>query len=185
MKRFLLVAAFLCFGQSALAADEVGEVRADETEKISRRFTSRQFKYLAIGPFYLDHAKNDKLAHHLGLGYVWDSSIHASVKAVAEGVIAFDDPKAAMVNFGLGANYFFMATPISPFIGADFGYGGFVSNSDELKSVSGFSFAAAAGVAFFRTAGTQLQLQLRRQIILEEGTVGRPGYYGLSLALLY
>jgi hypothetical protein len=180
-----LATALVLFTQMAFAEDEVGAVRSDETEKISRRFTSRQFNYFAIGPFYLENSNNKSQSHHLGLGYVWDSSIHASVKAIAEGVFSFDNPKTAILNFGLGANYFLTASPISPFLGADFGYGGSITNDDDLQNVSGFSVAAAAGIGFFRTAGTQLQIQVRKQMILKKNNLGNPGYYGVSLALLY
>jgi hypothetical protein len=183
--RILSFLAIAFFSQTVFAEDEVGEVRADETEKISRRFTSRQFNYLAIGPFALENSNNTAQSHHLGLGYVWDSSVHASVKAIVEGVFNFKKPKTAILNFGLGANYFLTASPVSPFIGGDFGYGQSITNDDSLKSVSGFSIGGAAGIAFFRTAGTQLQVQFRKQMILEKNGVGNPGYYGFSLALLY
>jgi hypothetical protein len=177
--------AHLVFASEAQAANRVGEVVAEEVETISRRFESREYAYFAIGPHYLTNAKNENLSQYFAGGYIWDSSIHASVKAVVETVMSFDSPKTAHWNAGLGGNYYLTANPTTPFVTADFGYGGSITTVDKLDNVVGFSVGTGVGMAFFRTAGTQLQILARYQVVLKENKEGKPGFFGVSLGILY
>lgn len=169
----------------AIAANRVGEVVEEEVETIARRFRSREYSYFALGPFLLQNSENKSTSHHFAAGYVWDSTVLASVKTTAEVVASFKDPKTMLWNLGLGANYFISSAPTSPFVTADFGYGGSVTDSEVLENTVGFSLGGGVGLGLFRTSGTQLQILLRQLIVFEKNGSGYPGYIGLSLGLLY
>ncbi|MBK8804216.1 MAG: hypothetical protein IPN71_19585 [Fibrobacteres bacterium] len=52
---------------------------------------------------------------------------------------------------------------MSPILGADFGWG--FANGDE--SANGFTLGGSAGVQMFRTASTQMSVELRNSVILD------------------
>jgi len=176
---------FLAVASEARSENRVGEVVEEEVQKISRRFESREYSYFALGPFTLQNSENQNTSHYFSGGYVWDSTVHASVKAIGEIVTSFKDPKTVLWNLGLGANYLISSAPTSLFVTADFGYGGSFTKSETLENVVGFSFGSGVGLALFRTSGTQLQILLRHLLVFEKNGSGFPGFLGLSLGILY
>jgi hypothetical protein len=181
----LVFFAVLSMAVQAAAKDQVGEIAPGDTEKIARRFESRQFRYFAIAPAKIDQADNRNLAHRLAFGYIWDSAAQASVKAIGEGVFTLEKPQALVGNFSIGANFYLSPSAIAPFLGADFGYGALLTRSDNAANASGFSIGGVAGMALFRTSGIQLQVELRKAIIFPEKGSQRPGFSSIGIVLLF
>jgi hypothetical protein len=139
---------------------------------------------IGIGPMIGKNMETDDVFYNLSIGRYWDIDPRASVKAIGEMNFATGDESATLMNFGLGASWFFAADPNgAAYVTSDLGFG-FASDADE-EDADGFSFGAGVGYQFFRTRAAALDLQLRYLTILEETNKdeGFPRMLGARLAV--
>jgi hypothetical protein len=139
---------------------------------------------IGIGPMIGKRMETDDVFYNLSVGRYWDIDPRASVKAIGEANFSTGDDSATLLNFGLGASWFFAADPNgSAYVTTDLGYG-FATTADD-EDADGFSFGAGVGYQFFRTRAAALDLQLRYLTILDEPDKGDgfPRMLGARLAV--
>ncbi len=175
----------IMFSSPRISALEVGDIPEQETGKIQSRVKAKQFFALGIGPGRLLNMENTDTAYSLSGWYIWDVNPHAAVRAGVDALATFDSEAAAVLHGGIGANYYLLAQDISPLISLDLGMGGAVAHSKEVKDLFGFSGSVGAGIALFRTSDVQLQVLGRYGQLFKENEYGRPGYFALTINLLY
>ncbi len=158
----------------------VGDIQDEDMDRIERRVRSRQFTSFGFGPFGLSTSAEGGVMYGLSVGRNWEAS--------ETGEIRFDVQAAAnsaSQYFGLNLGYGFMpfTGDISPLLGLQLG-GGYAGYKvgDDSKNAAGFGGAALAGVRFFRTSDTQLELLGSYSAVFAGDT---PGVYGLQLRILY
>ncbi len=167
--------------KSAKASKKVGEITESEVTEVSRRTESKNYTYLALGPYALSNLGVSGAGYYFGYGKLWEVTPNAAIKFMAEWALRSKGETATFGTISGGANYFFTPDSTSFFVGADFGYGGAATTAPNLKSSSGFSIGLQAGVVFFRTASTQMSLTGRYVTIFEDNESGTPSMAGLSL----
>ncbi len=139
---------------------------------------------IGIGPMIGKRMETDDVFYNLSIGRYWDIDPRASVKAIGEMNFATGNESATLMNFGLGASWFFAADPNgAAYVTTDLGYGLATTADDE--DADGFSFGAGVGYQFFRTRAAALDIQLRYLTILEEADKdeGFPRMLGARLAV--
>jgi hypothetical protein len=139
---------------------------------------------IGIGPMIGKRMETDDVFYNLSVGRYWDIDPRASVKAIGEMNFATGNESATLMNFGLGASWFFAADPNgAAYVTTDLGYG-FATTADD-EDADGFSFGAGVGYQFFRTRAAALDIQLRYLTILEEADKdeGFPRMLGARLAV--
>ncbi len=168
-------------GQSPKKDLRVGEVPEEEVNVLDRRIKSKNFRIFGFGPTTATHLDTDKTGYYIVTGYAWEVIPKAAVRLKLEGAL-FPD-KVSAFSGNIGANYYFSDASVSPYIGGDFGYGVFWS--DSLGTASGFSVGAGLGLIFFRTSSVQMDLQARVLTVFDENNEGQPSLALLRLGIYY
>lgn len=158
---------------------EVGKVSEEEASELETRRRSLKLWSLGIGPFWSSTLKSDALMYGGEIGRHWDVHEHAELRII--GTTAFSE-KVNFVSAALGGSFFPLTQDFTPLIGADFG-GGWIFGSD-IQNSAGFSIDGVAGLRFFRTSDTQLDVSFRYLTILGKKS-GTPNVYGLTLSILF
>jgi hypothetical protein len=162
-----------------------GEVTQKEKTLMVDRSEIKRLHYIAMGPFWFSGVNEDEVGGYLALGEVLDVSPRASIKFSLEGSLdSARDAEVSIITANFGGNFYFSPRTNSPFIGADFGYGGVFG--DKVKDGTGFSLGGDIGIAFFRTTNAQISVSLRyAQLFLdgEENKGRHPAHYGIVLAV--
>lgn len=157
--RFLLIATFSTLSVSAA---EVGDISVPESSALERRVQTRNFTLLGFGPGDLEGLGNDGYSYHLQGGWWREAHPNAAIRILSDLDFrpGFD---AWKLDAGVGVVWLPSRQSISPFIGADFGWG--FANGDQ--SANGFSLGASLGMQLFRTASTQMSIEGRSSLILD------------------
>lgn len=165
------------------AQDKVGNI--EDTTMMVRRVEARNYVSFAIGPSYLQRMGTEKSGQYAHLGYVWETTPFAAVKASTQGAFNFDDKNASILSGTLGANAYFTRTAVSPFVGFDFGYGLAATNDKELDTVHGWAGGLNLGIALFRTSTVQLHLTASYLKLFADPGKGQPSQRVISLGILF
>lgn len=174
-------------GKGVKDDSRVGEITESERREVSLRKESLSLKYFGFGPTVFPWGDSGA-ALIAGLNYEvdpnWGLRFHAHLGSDTHERSTF----AAMATIGL--QYFLTETQFSPYVFANFGYGGAVGG-DLDRRATGFSMGAGLGLLLFRTSSTQLDLNLGYQSLLvaTDLTNGRgrttPGMFGLTIGIVY
>jgi len=161
-------------------ASEVGEVTVPESSALERRVQTRNFTIMGFGPGALSGLGDDGFVYHLQGGWWREAHPNAAIRILSD----FDfrpDFNAWKLDAGLGAVWLPSREPISPFVGADFGWG----IADGRKWASGFTLGGSLGMQLFRTASTQMSVGGRGTILLDNGMEKFPWATSLALSVVF
>ena len=154
--------------------EEVGDITGPESSALERRVQTRNFTILGFGPGDLQGLGHDGFSYHLQGGWWREAHPNAAIRILSDFDFRpnFNAWKAAA---GVGAVWLPSRQAISPFVGADFGWG----FADGGKAANGFTLGGSIGVQLFRTASTQMSLEDRCSVVLD----GDQSPWSNSLAL--
>ncbi len=186
--KFLSLMSFLLLmtiSQTSFAERKVGEITESESTAIKRRVEARNYTLFAFGPSNFSNMSQTYGAKSIMLGYLYEVNPYAAVTLKMEGGFQFEDKNESIIAGTLGGRGYFTPYDISPFLGADFGYGGAVSDDDDIDNVAGWAAGVSGGVVFFRTASVQLQLFVRHLVIFSDNKEGQPGHSSLNLGIAF
>jgi len=175
--RALLIASLSTFSATA---SEVGDISVPESSALERRVQTRNFTIMGFGPGSLSGLGDNGFVYHLQGGWWREAHPNAAIRILSD----FDfrpDIKTWKLDAGLGAVWMPSRDPISPFVGADFGWG----IADGRKWASGFTFGGSLGMQLFRTASTQMSIEGRSSILLDDGFDRYPWANSLALSVLF
>ena len=146
----------------SLQAEEVGDITVPESKSLERRVQTQNFTILGFGPGYLQGLGNDGFSYHLQGGWWREAHPNAAIRILSDFDFRpnFKNWKAAA---GLGLVLLPSRQSISPFLGADFGWG----FADGRKMANGFDLGGSVGMQLFRTASTQMSVEGRSSVILD------------------
>lgn len=181
MHRSSLLAALLTLSVSASFAAEVGSISHDQVGSMERRVNSRNYQFFGFGPASLANTGAESgMAYHLAYGMSREVVPHASIRGILQSDF---QPKsgAGLAGAGLGVMGFFTTSDISPYLGADLGWG----LAWGANPVSQFSWGLSGGVQLFRTSSTQLGVETRLFSLFEKTREGLPMGLSAQLALYY
>jgi hypothetical protein len=163
----------------------VGEVKPREEDQLRRRILSRNTTYLGFGPATLQNLGYNKLAYDFGVGRYWEVTPQSMIKLIGNGVLS-SNWKVYYFSALLGLNYFLSDQDSAPYVTAGFGYGFAGSGkSTPATSIGGFAMDIGAGLQFFRTSSTQLDISVIYSMIFGNDTIGAPGFTGVRLGILF
>lgn len=143
-------------------AAEVGDILVAESNELQRRVQTRNFTVLGFGPGGLSGLGDNGFSYHLQGGMWREVHPNAAIRVLSD----FDTRpgfEAWKVTGGVGAVWMPSRQAVSPFVGADFGWG----YGDGTHSANGFALGASVGVQLFRTASTQMSIEGRSSVILD------------------
>jgi len=162
----------------SVQAAEVGDISVPESSALERRVQTRNFTILGFGPGILQGIGHEGFAYHLQGGWWRETHPNAAIRILSQIDFrpGFDAWKVAG---GVGAVWLPSRQTVSPFLGADFGWG--FANGSEWAN--GFTLGASAGIQLFRTASTQMSLEGRSSVIL--GSDRLPWSNSLALSVDY
>lgn len=165
----------------ASMAAEVGSISSSESESIQTRVNSRNYQFFGFGPAMLQNTGEESgLAYHLAWGMSREVVPYASVRGIVQSDF---QPKsgAGILGAGLGMMGFLTKSDISPYVGADLGWG----MAWGANTVSQFSWGLSAGLQLFRTSSTQLGVETRVYSLFEDTREGTPMGLSAQLAVYY
>lgn len=174
--------------QSVESTIKIGAISENEMTEVERRTKSRRFSVSGIGPFKFTNLKTDLVGYHLAFGDIREVTPQAAIRTMFEGsfrthnIGGSDSESAYLASFNIGGIYYFKSTRTSPYLAGSFGYGGAYSSGTE--SSWGLTGGAELGVAWFRTASSQLQLGLKYMMLASENQEGNPQTIGICLSIL-
>ncbi len=158
----------------------VGNIDTAQTDDLSNRIKSKKFGIFGIGPAMITVDPEDDISYHFYAGSIWDVNPWASVKAIAQVTSDFDN--TLMSSGGLGANVYASNGNVSPYLGADMGFG---YAYGEGESATGFSLGGSAGLLLFRTSDTQFNIEFNTVTILDKINDSFPLYYTGRIGILF
>jgi hypothetical protein len=158
----------------------VGDIHDNEVERINRRVTSHQFSSFGFGPFGSSTSNEGGVMYGLSYGKTWEARETGEIRLDFQGAA---NSKQQFFSFGLGYGFLPLTGDFSPVLAFELGGGaaGYRKDGDH-HSASGFSGGILAGMRFFRTADTQLELMTSYHAVFAKDT---PGIFGLQLRILY
>ena len=162
----------------------VSEVTETESKKGSFRKPALAGKYFGLGPAWLSQLNSGDMGFYFSAGYAWDVNF-AMVRLSGDFVYSSG---AFFSDVSLGLNYFFLDTPVSPFLGADFGVGFARVNQGGIfnhETVTGFMVGATGGIQLLRATSINLELAVKVSVILNSARLGNPLMTGLRLGLYF
>ena len=174
--------------QAVESTIKIGAISDSEMTEVERRTKTRRFSVSGIGPFKFANLKTDLVGYHLAFGDIREVTPQAAIRTMFEGsfrthnIGGSDSESAYLASFNIGGIYYFKSTRTSPYLSGSFGYGGAYSSGTE--SSWGLTVGAELGVAWFRTASSQLQLGLKYMMLASENQEGNPQTIGLCLSIL-
>lgn len=177
----LLLAAILASSSTVASAAEVGSISSDQVGSMERRVNSRNYQFFGFGPSSLSNTGEESgMAYHLAYGMSREVVPHASIRGLVQSDF---QPKSGsgIAGAGLGVMGFLTTSDISPYLGADLGWG----VAWGADAVSQFSWGLSGGVQFFRTSSTQLGVEARLFSLFEKTREGLPMGLSAQLALYY
>lgn len=143
-------------------AAEVGDISVPESSALERRVQTRNFTILGFGPGDLQGLGHDGFSYHLQGGWWREAHPNAAIRILSD----FDfrpNFNAWKLAAGVGAVWLPSRQAVSPFVGADFGWG--FANGKHWAN--GFTLGGSVGLQLFRTASTQMSLEGRSSVILD------------------
>jgi len=167
---------------------QIGAITDKEMTEVERRTKIRHFTVSGIGPFKFVNLKTDLIGYHLALGDIREVTPQAAIRTLFEGSFrthnlgAANSESAYLASFNIGGIYYFEPRRTSPYLAASFGYGGAYSTDTETSW--GLTVGAELGIAWFRTASSQLQLGLKYMMLASENQEGNPQALGICLSIL-
>lgn len=181
--RIIAIPFVLLIGCKSFAEEKIGEIL--DTDRIKRRVEVRDYSFFSFGPTTMNNLGVSKSGQNLSYGHIWETTPYASVKLNLEGAFHFADVDASLIMGGLGANFYFTPTAMSPFAGFEFGYGAAASTADDIKNISGWAGALSFGVAMFRTSSVQLHVLTKYVQIFADNGEGQPSQANITLGVAF
>jgi hypothetical protein len=180
--------------QNVESTVKIGEISDREMTLVQKRTATRNFELTGIGPFKFINLDTELLGYHIALGSIREVTPNAAIRTVFEGTFRFSNPDSFnsdnkdsesiyLASMNIGGLYYFTSHSTSPYISGSFGYGGAYSTNTETSW--GLTVGAEVGIAWFRTASSQMQLGLKYMMLANENQIGNPQSIGLALSILH
>ena len=171
---------------STLAANasdlRVGEIGIGSVDKVARRQRALSLSGYSFGPARAFHRDGENL-YQVAYTNHREATTQGEVR-LRLGAAAAEDGESYFMNGTVGGAYHFLRTSVSPLVGAEFGLG--AAGGEDDGDVGGFVAAALAGVRFFRTSTTQLELLGRCDRLFQDNEQDKQATTcGLSLSALF
>lgn len=179
--------------ESAEQNSEVGKIAESEEYEMLRRRGTLRYTTIGLGlglwhPYDSDNGAEASLSYLLRYGYIWEASPHGAITLITNFGFNFEDNWSIQETFLIGGRYHITASSVSPYIGGGIGlgysvfYGEDEFGRSEVYGGYGFAFAASAGIVFFRTSTTQLDVGINYDVVLggfafDEDASGKLGLY--------
>jgi hypothetical protein len=126
--------------------------RTDRKEEINR---SLNLIGASFGP--AKFLKNGKeIGYHIQTRSDFDIIDQGSALIALNGF--FDENKNLLLDFSIGARYFFLSNNLSPFVGGDLGLG--LIFKEDFDPKFGFTLGAQTGIQFFRNSDVHIEIAL-------------------------
>ena len=146
-------------------------------------------KYIGFGPAQFSWGDGGVA---FGFGYNYEVDLDWAIRL--QGILGLDTDGdlSQMVAGSIGLQYFFSRKKFAPYAFGNFGYG--IAFGGDIESFANdFSFGLGAGMLLFRTANTQMDIQLGVQQLIGKaeraGTMAgqnfRPQTLSLMVGVLY
>jgi hypothetical protein len=173
--------AFVLFLASLPFAAEVGNIPQSQVASMETRIDSRNYQFFGFGPAWLSNTGEEQgIAYHLAYGISREVVPHAAIRAMVQS--DFQPQKGAgIAGASLGALGFLTTSDVSPYLGADLGWG----TAWGAGVTPQLSWGLSAGVQLFRTSTTQMGAELRYYSLFDKTREGTPGGLSLQLGLYY
>lgn len=139
---------------------------------------------VGFGPFLSRRLSADVAMYNGMFGHKWNLNPRASVKAMGEMTFSSGKDSAQVYNVAAGGNYYLPGNDDTAlYFTGDMGYG--VAKDAGGNTGEGFSLGTGAGVEFFRTTQTTLDLLLRYSVIFDstQPGSGNPAIIGARMAV--
>lgn len=175
--------------QKAAQNPEIGKITDEEITKVSRRTKAQKFRFVAIGPFAFTDLSTDAMAYYFASGFIADVTPNNSIKMEFElsariRDLGDENSRSAFLYSGnLGGIHYFSTKNTSTFVSGSFGFGS--AYSSETENNWSFTLGTELGIAFFRTATSQMQIGLKYTGLTDVNGIGHPGHVGVFLRGLY
>lgn len=149
----------------------VGEITDQEAHEGTQRKATRSVRGVSFGGGWLSNLGRSDVGYSMSLAQGWDVN-RALIRLFGDLSISGG---ALLLNAGLGASVFLTDTDISPYLGADFGYGfARVTPDAGADTANGFAVGLDAGIFFLRTTSINVDLGGRLGFLLADTSLGRP-----------
>jgi hypothetical protein len=139
---------------------------------------------VGFGPFLSRSLSSDVAMYNGMIGHKWNLNTRAAIKAQGEMTFSSGRDRAQVYNVAAGGNYYLPGNDDTAlYFTGDMGYG--VAKDAEGNTGEGFSLGTGAGVEFFRTTQTTLDLLLRYSVIFDNTKpgAGNPTILGARMAV--
>lgn len=169
-------------GTSARSNEEVGKITDAEEKSVQKRKESRNYSAFGLGPAGMHGMDNSgELAYRIHSGYIWEVGGYGAITLTNNVGMTFSE-WALHEALLIGGRLYVTPTAVSPYLGAGAGVG--LTLGDALRV--GFAVGGSAGVVFFRTSSTQLELGGDYDVIFDSRDGGHPvGMFGGHIAINY
>ncbi len=133
-----------------------------------------------FGPALTENFATRDLSYSFFIGNFWEVNQYSAIRIIADLTTDFDNAVLASLNLGLNLAPF--PEDISPFVAADFGFGGGRGNSNNIF---GFNISGAFGVILFRTTDIQLLLEAKASFLFDNLKESYPTIYTTRIGIIY
>ena len=183
MKRLLLSVLLIMIGSNALANRlKVGQIPASRVSELESRRHALRLWGISFGPYATRDLDSDAMVYALAITRHREVTEQGEIRMRFGGGIA-EDGSAHTVSATMGAAYLPMLGDITPMLGAEFGFGH--DGGKNVKGAEGFVGAALAGVRFFRTANSHMEIAARYESMIRRQDGRRPATFGAQLGVLF
>ena len=162
----------------------IEDVTQDEETKGNRRKQTLSGRFFGVGPAWVQNLNHTGAIIDIVYGHRWAMD-SLTIRPTLE--VAFypgSDSVPLFASGSIGANYYFMKTDFSPFVNLDFGIGISKTGGSGLLSSEfrgGFVLGGGGGVAFMRTATTNLEVAVHSSYLTASNSFGHP--YSLAFTV--
>lgn len=166
------------YGQNDGTMDDGGtDIEIETTQPGARQ--NLQQGIIGFGPATF-RSVNSGDAYNVNGGYMIQLNPFAALKGVADATTDFDE--TVLASIGVGGNLYPFNRDFSPYIGADVGVG-YLQEPD--RDSWAFNLGTSIGAEVFRTAPTQMQLEIGARFHLEDFDDEDPLLYTARVGVLF
>lgn len=152
------------------------------SEEAAEKVEASHQWYLGFGPAFFSGMNRGGTG--LGVEVARNWAVDSAQIRLA-GDFAIKD-SAFFANTGIGVNYLFLATDITPYAGAEFGFGVAKSQGDGALSGStngGFTLGFVVGVQLFQYSSVNVDVGVKGTFLLRETDHGHPQVFVVRVGL--
>ncbi len=168
--------------QAGREQDNIGNIEPGEVNDLQRRRQALRLGAAGFGPATFGGVDAEAAYNFYG-GYLWEVNPHAAIKGIIDATTDFD--QAVLASANLGGNLYIFNADVSPYIGGELGLAYLASGDPDLDDNFGFSTGASIGAQLFRTANTQMNLELGTRFHLQELDDDVPLMYTARVGVLF